>query len=260
VYGDIAATIGGPDVTVTSILDDPSQDPHSFEGSAQVQLALSKATIVIENGGGYDDWTDTLLAGADNADAVVLNAVDISGFDQEPAEGELNEHVWYDFPTVQKLVERLVSELSTADPANADTFAANAATFETSLDALEAREAELATSAKGTGVAVTEPVPLYLLAASGFTNVTPEAFSEAVEEGSDVSPAVLEKTVALFASGDAALLVYNEQTSGPETEQVIAAAKAAGAGVVPVTETLPTGEHYLDWMSANLDAISAAVR
>ena len=35
----------------TSIVSDPSQDPHSFEGNVQVQLALSKADVVIENGG-----------------------------------------------------------------------------------------------------------------------------------------------------------------------------------------------------------------
>ena len=54
-------------------------------------------------------------------------------------------------------------------------------------------------------------------------------------------------------------LVYNEQTSGPETEQVLAAAQTAGVPVVPVTETLPEGEDYLAWMGANLDAVVAAL-
>jgi zinc/manganese transport system substrate-binding protein len=54
-------------------------------------------------------------------------------------------------------------------------------------------------------------------------------------------------------------LVYNEQTSGPETEQVLAAAQSAGVPVVPVTETLPEGEDYLGWMGANLDAVVAAL-
>jgi zinc/manganese transport system substrate-binding protein len=259
VYGDIAQTIGGDLVDVTSIIDDPSQDPHSFEGSARIQLALSKADIVIENGGGYDDWAGTLLDGADNADAVVLNAADISGYDQEPAEGEFNEHVWYDFPTMQKLADEIVSQLSTLNPDESETFAAAGDAFTTSLTELEDREATLAATVDGTGVAITEPVPLYLLDAAGFTNVTPEEFSEAIEEGSDVSPTVLNDTVALFSSGDAALLVYNEQTTGPETEQVLNAATDAGTPVVAVTETMPSGDDYLGWMSSNLDAIEAAV-
>src|ERR1700754_5216056 len=53
VYGDIAKQIGGDKVKVTSIISDPSQDPHSYEANTQTQLELSKAKVVIENGGGY---------------------------------------------------------------------------------------------------------------------------------------------------------------------------------------------------------------
>ncbi|HEX7835130.1 MAG TPA: ABC transporter substrate-binding protein, partial [Pseudolysinimonas sp.] len=55
------------------------------------------------------------------------------------------------------------------------------------------------------------------------------------------------------------LLAYNEQTSGPETDRVRAAATAAGIPVVPVTETLPKGKDYVSWMNANLDAVGAAL-
>lgn len=33
VYGDLAATIGGDAVEVTSIIDDPNKDPHEYEAS-----------------------------------------------------------------------------------------------------------------------------------------------------------------------------------------------------------------------------------
>lgn len=257
VYGSIASTIGGDLVEVTSILDDPSQDPHSFEGSARTQLALSKASIVIENGGGYDDWTDTLLAGVDNTKATVLNVADLSGYDQ--SEG-FNEHLWYDFGTVQKLVDAITDELSTLSPEHAATFTANAATLTTKLQALEQRETALAAITAGAGVAITEPVPLYLLEASGFANVTPPEFSEAIEEGTDVSPTVLQRTLGLFATGEATVLVYNEQTTGPETEKVLAAAESSGVPVVPVTETMPADADYVGWMSDNLTALEAAVR
>jgi zinc/manganese transport system substrate-binding protein len=55
------------------------------------------------------------------------------------------------------------------------------------------------------------------------------------------------------------LLAYNEQTSGPETARVLAAAKAHGIPVVPVTETLPPGKAYLSWMTDNLTAIKQAL-
>ena len=71
VYGDIARAIGGEAVSVTSLISDAAQDPHSYEASARDQLALSHADVVIENGGGYDDFVTTLLKGTDNADATV---------------------------------------------------------------------------------------------------------------------------------------------------------------------------------------------
>jgi len=56
VYGDIVERIGGAKVDVTSIISDPEQDPHSYEANTQNQLALSQAKVVVENGGGYDDF------------------------------------------------------------------------------------------------------------------------------------------------------------------------------------------------------------
>ncbi len=260
VYGSIATAIGGKLVDVTSIISDPSQDPHSFEGSARVQLALSKANIVIENGGGYDDFVNTMLSSASNPAAAVLNASDISGLDEHPGTGRFNEHVWYDFDAMGKLVDKLESTLAGLDPSSAAVFAANAATFHAGLDALSTNVATLKQRVAGAGALVTEPVPLYLLSAAGFVNVTPPAFSQAVEAGTDVAPDVLAQTLKTIADGSATILVYNEQTSGPQTEVVLKAAKAAPIAVVGVTETLPDGQKdYLGWMQSVIDAISGSL-
>ena len=257
VYGDIARAIAGDDVEVTALMTDPAQDPHSFEVSAQSQLAVSKADILIENGGGYDDFMATLRTGSKNDHATVLNAVELSG--KQADNGAFNEHVWYDFPSVQKLASALAAALTKADPEQEATFEANAASFSSKLTALEDRTAALKVRYAGEGVAITEPVPLYLLETIGLVNKTPERFSAAIEEGRDVSPVVLKETLALFPAHEVRLLAYNEQTSGPETEKVLAAAKHAGVPVVPVTETLPSGTDYPGWMSANVDAIHKAL-
>ena len=77
VYGQIAEEIGGDLVDVTSIVSSTSQDPHSFEPSAQDQLAVRHADLVIENGGGYDAFIDALLE-ASGSTAPVLTAVEFS--------------------------------------------------------------------------------------------------------------------------------------------------------------------------------------
>ncbi|MFD7244594.1 metal ABC transporter solute-binding protein, Zn/Mn family [Streptomyces massasporeus] len=258
VYGDIARRIGGDRVDVTSVISDPDQDPHSYEADPQNQLALSKAKVVIENGGGYDDFVDHMLKGGHNDSAEVINAVDVSGR-TAPEDGELNEHVWYDFPTVAKVADRISTALAEADPGDAAVFEKNTAAFKAKLEPLEAREAQIKKAHGGDGVAITEPVPLYMIEASGLVNRTPAEFSEAIEEGDDVSPRVLQESLALFSGKKVKALVYNEQTSGPQTEKAEAAAEAAGIPVVPVTETLPKGKDYLGWMAANLDALASAL-
>ena len=109
------------------------------------------------------------------------------------------------------------------------------------------------------GSAITEPVPLYLLTAAGLVNKTPPAFSEAIEEDTDVPPAVLQETLTLFRDKQVALLAYNGQTTGAQTEAVLQDAKSNGIPVVGVTETLPAGKDYVSWMNDNLTALAAAL-
>jgi zinc/manganese transport system substrate-binding protein len=258
VYGDIAKSIAGDAVPVTSIISDLSQDPHSFEADPRTQLTLSKARIVIKNGGGYDDFVDKMLRSAGKSDRVVLDAVDISG-KTAPSGGDLNEHLWYDFPTAIKVAAKVSSVLSSQLPSHASTFATNLATFTAAVTALEQSEAQVKAAHNGVAIAITEPVPLYLLEACGLKNVTPGDFSKGVEEGEDISPAALAATLKLFSSHSVALLANNAQTSGKETMQVVAAARANNIAVIDVTETLPPGKDYVSWMSSILAAVRTAL-
>lgn len=199
-----------------------------------------------------------MLTSAHNSSATVLDAVRISG-EQPDSAGDLNEHVWYSVPTVREVAGDIEEALSSADPADQAAFHRNVARFDEKLVAMERTEAKIKRADGGEGVAITEPVPLYMLQACGLVNRTPSSFSEAVEEGTDVSPAVLKQTEDLFSHGDVKLLAYNQQTAGAETEAVLDAARSAGVAIVPVTETLPSGQDYVTWMKSNLAAIQRAL-
>lgn len=283
VYGDIAASIAGDLATVTSIIDSAAQDPHSYEASAQDQLVIANADLVIENGGGYDPFIDLLVEGSGTT-AVVVSAAAVAGLeedahseeethsqDEAPSEDEAhsddahghldgaNEHVWYDIHVMGDVAAAIATELAELDTANAATYEQNLAAFEADLEVLEGELEALAAELGGGTVASTEPVPAYLLAELGFDDATPADFLEAIEEGADVPPLALQQTLELIDSGDVRLLAYNEQTASPETERVRTAAEAAGIPVVSFTETLPEGQNYLSWMRANLEAVAAAL-
>jgi zinc/manganese transport system substrate-binding protein len=280
VYGDIVKAIGGDKVNVTAIINKTSQDPHSYEATAQDRLVVSKARLVIENGGGYDGFVHTLADESNIPDDNIVSAVEVSGLAPEseasgsssaeasaPADGhgdthehgEFNEHVWYSMAAMTKLADVVAAKLGEAEPGSAATFEANAATFKSGLEGLTGKLAALSAAEAGAPVAVTEPVPLYLLEAAGLENKTPEDYTAAIEEGTDVPPAVLKAATDLAASKDLTFLAYNVQTEGPQTEALKKAAETAGVPVVDFSETLPEGKTYLQWMTDNVQNISKAL-
>ncbi|MDX2026852.1 metal ABC transporter solute-binding protein, Zn/Mn family [Microcella sp.] len=277
VYGDIAATIAGDLATVTSIIDSAAQDPHSYEASAQHQLAIATADLVIENGSGYDPFIDVLVEGSGTS-AVVVSAASVAGLEDEHADDEahsddeahadddghghlegVNEHVWYDLHVMGDVATAIATELAEIDAANAATYEENLTAWLAELEALEGELESVASALGGGVVATTEPVPAYLLAELGLDDETPAEFVEAIEEGADVPPLALQQTLDLIASGEIRLLAYNEQTASPETERVRAAAEAAGIPVVSFTETLPDAQDYVSWMRANIEAVAQAL-
>ena len=280
VFGDIAATVAGDLAEVESVVVSTTQDPHSYEVTARDRLTLESADLVVYNGGGYDPFIETVLDAMAEA-PLTVQAVAVAGLveegdhvhDDEHAEEEhadegddhaghhhlegVNEHVWYDLHVMGEVAHEIANELGELDPDNADAFEANAEAFLADLASVEGDLAALGAQAEGLGVVITEPVPGYLLAEAGFADLTPEGFSEAIEEGSDVPPALLAATLAAVA--DAALVTNNPQTGGPETAEVLAAAADAGVPVVDFLELLPEGSTYVQWMRDNIAALAAAL-
>lgn len=87
VWGAIAKAVGGDNVEVVAAVNDPTQDPHDYQASANDKLAISKAKMVLVNGGGYDDWTTSLAESVANK-PLIINAVTLSGL--QPA--KMAEH------------------------------------------------------------------------------------------------------------------------------------------------------------------------
>jgi zinc/manganese transport system substrate-binding protein len=218
---------------------------------------VAAATLVVHNGGGYDDWMSELVAGAGGTPTVI----DVSELTGQAAGGEFNEHVWYSLPTVRQLADRIAGDLAAADPAHAAEFTANAQAFAGRVDELQARAQAVGAAHPGARVMVTEPVPGYLIQTAGLVDVTPPEFSEAVEEDTDPSAAVVQQTLDALATQQVRALIVNAQTVTPTTEQVRQAAQTDGVPIVEVTETLPAGTtDYTSWMGAQIDALAAALQ
>jgi zinc/manganese transport system substrate-binding protein len=261
VYGDIVHVIGGDKVHITPIIHSAGQDPHSYQATPQDKLAVSKARLLIENGGGYDDFFSTLAA--DNTgDHQLIDVTKLSGLSQQSttAAADFNEHLWYNFDAMTAFADTVSMNLARIDPANTASYTANTDRFKADLGKLKDRTAALKAHHAGDAVAITEPVPLYLLQAAGLVNKTPDEFSHAIEAGQDVPVPVLKETLDLISGKAVKLLAYNDQTEGPETKELKDAATKAGVPVVDFTETLPEGQNYLPWMNSNVDHIEKSLQ
>jgi len=252
VWGSVVTAVGGDKVDVKAIIHDPSADPHSYETTADDALAAKNAKLLLSNGGGYDEFFGKL---ADSADAKKLVAYDIA------ATGDENEHVWYDLAGVEKVADQVAAQLGEIQPASKDLFTANATAFKAKAEALLAKVAGIGAAHPGAKVVVTEPVAHYLLRTAKLTDATPKAFSDAVENDTDVPAAAVSEYKQLISTKQVQALINNAQTVTPLTQDVVAQAKSAGIGVVDVTETLPAGvTDYIVWMTGEADALAGALK
>ena len=256
VWGDIAYQIAGEEATVTALIDNVNQDPHSFEASARDQLAVQDADIVIMNGGGYDDFVEQMVE-ADETPAILINAYVASGDDDTR-----NEHIWYSASQVKDVGNVIFSALETVDRNSTPTYESNLAEFEAQISLIEIRTSEIASAWGGEKVFATEPLIYYLLQDTGMVDITPGEFSEAIEEERDVAPAVMLE--AKEALKQAKFVVVNSSTSTAQIEELLSSYPSAAYAFGELLPQDPdTGEYsgdYFEMMTSALDMIVEGAR
>ncbi len=252
-YGDVAQQLGGDNVTVTSILTNPDQDPHMFEASASTARALADATLVIYSGIDYDPWVTKLLSAnkAPGRKVIVVAAL------MHRNTGD-NPHLWYDPATMPTFAKALAAELETADPAHHADYEQRLASFLASLQPMTEKIASIRQNYAQTVVTATEPVFGYMAEALGFT-MRNRKFQIAVMNDTEPSPsdvAAFEKDIMTRA---VKILFYISQTVDDLTMRLQKLAKDSKVPIVGVTETEPPNTHYQDWMMQQLNATEQAL-
>jgi zinc/manganese transport system substrate-binding protein len=298
VWGSVAQAVGGDAVEVESIINDASADPHSYESSPQDAAKISDANLVVLNGGGYDEFMTQVLGDNPKPTVQAVDAeqekpappegehagephagehagephADEHAGEQpappqaEPHAGEhaghdhsVNEHVWYDLHAVHEVADKVAAELGKMQPAKAQQFEANAAAFEQQVAGLEGRVGEIAAAHQGKPVIVTEPVAHYVVEAAKLNDVTPPSFVNAIEAETDPSAAAVADIQNAINARQAVAVIYNPQTESPVTRNVRTAADSQRIPVVEMTETLPQGQSYVQWMDAQITALQGAL-
>jgi zinc/manganese transport system substrate-binding protein len=255
-YANVIQQIGGRYVSTTSIESNPNTDPHSFEASPQVAQQIGKAALIVENGLGYDNWADKIIAATAKPNQTIINVQHLLGLpDTTP-----NPHLWYNPTTMPAVAKAIGAALAKIEPVHAAYFRANVTAFDAALKPWLAAIAAFKSQHPGTPMAVTEPVGDYMLQAVGADIKTPFTLQAAIMNGTDPAPQDVATQNALFNQHKVKLFVYNQQVTDPLTTSFLDLAKKNHIPVVGVYETMPTpGYSYQSWMLAEVQALQRAV-
>lgn len=141
----VANIAGGTPTEVTGIVPEGTNS-HTFEPAPSVAAVLERADVVVLNGLVLEEPTKQLAlanlpAGAELCElgtTVLPESAYVYDFSFPREGGKPNPHLWTD-PLLAREYATLVRDvLQARDPANADTYAANAAAFVARIDALDA--------------------------------------------------------------------------------------------------------------------------
>lgn len=255
-WGAVAAAIGGNKVDVLSLVANPSVDPHSFTATAADAAAVNQASVVIENGLGYDNFVDQVLATGTSGPRSVVTVSSVLGVKGPNA----NPHLWYwldRVPTVAAAIERAMAE---RDPKDASAFQTNLENFDHNLAPLIAELAHIDKVAHGVPVAQTERVAGYLLAEAGLTLRSPLSYSLAIEAGTTPSFQAQRQMNNLMSSHAVRVLIYNVQTVTSLTTQLKQLAQSSGVPVVGVSEVVePQSAGFIAWQQDQIVRLEAAL-
>ncbi len=255
-WGSIATQVGGDHAHVTSVIVNPATDPHDYEPTPADAKLIAAAKYVIVNGAGYDSWAPKLLAANPVSGRIVLAVGDFIG----KKEGD-NPHMWYSPTYVERVVDRIASDLTAIDSGDASYFEQQKTAYKTTgLQGYHDTIDAIKTKYKGTPVGATESIFSYMATDTGLDLITPSDYLKAISEGTDPSPSDKATFLRQITDKKIKVFVFNTQNSTPDVASLVDKARAQGIPIARVTETLaPANVSFQNWQTNQLKELLAAL-
>lgn len=241
-YGEVAQAVLGQHGTVTSLIKSASIDPHDFEPTPKDATQVSRATVVLGNGLGYDGWLDKLVKSTHQSPRLIHVGEDVMHL-----KTGVNEHIWYNPQTMPQLASYLATQFGKQAPRYRQAYRQNAQAYIRQLKPLQAQITRLKANSRHQAVAASEPVFDYALSALGYRRIS-QRFEHAVENGTDPAPKDVHRLQTAIRHRKIAFFVNNQQASNKTVAGMVQLAKQSGVPVLNVTETRPHGLTYKQWM------------
>jgi zinc/manganese transport system substrate-binding protein len=256
ILGDLARTVGGDRVNVTTLVG-PNGDVHVYSPTPADAKTIADAKLVIVNGLGLEGWLPRLAQSSGNK-AVIATAT--AGLAPLKRGSNADPHAWQSVANTKTYVVNIRAALSSADPTDAAVFKANTDAYLAKLDALdrEVREAIAQIPQGRRKVISTHSSFGYFAAAYGIEFIAPVGVStESEASARDIAAIITQIKTAKIPA------VFLENISDPRLIQRIAAETGARVGGTLYSDSLtdekgdaPT---YIEMVRHNIKALTRAL-
>ena len=256
ILGDLVKNVGGDKVDVTTLVG-PNGDVHVYTPTPDDAQKVAAARLLIVNGLGLEGWLPRLLqAAGSNAPTVVAS----KGVAPLEAGSDTDPHAWQSVANANIYVANIRDALVAGDPADAESFRANAARYLSELDALEAevRAAVAKIPPERRKVISTHNAFGYFAKAYGIEFLAPEGVStESEPSARDVAAIITQVKAGKIPA------VFLENMSDPRLVRQIASETGAKVGGTLFSDALTdekgNAPTYIALVRHNIKALTSAL-
>lgn len=134
---DIAQNVAGTSAIVESITK-PGAEIHDYQPTPLDIVKAQSADLVIWNGMNLERWFEKFFDNVKDVPSVVVTeGIEPMGITEGPYTGKPNPHAWMSPTNGLIYIENIRKALVKYDPANADSYTANAAAYAAKIKALD---------------------------------------------------------------------------------------------------------------------------
>ena len=260
VLADIAQNVGGDGVEVVSITK-PGAEIHNYQPTPGDIIRVLDADMVLWNGLNLELWFEQFFRNLDDVPGIVVSdGVEPISITEGPYTGKPNPHAWMSPSDVGIYIDNMAAAFATADPDNADAYAANATAYKARIAAaVDPIRAQLATIPEDRRWLVSsEGAFSYLARDFGLK----ELYLWPINADQQGTPQQVRKVIDVVRANDIPA-VFSESTISPDAAQQVARETEADYGGVLFVDSLSEADGpvptYIDLLRVTTETIAAGL-
>ncbi|MFS4436851.1 metal ABC transporter substrate-binding protein [Paracoccaceae bacterium GXU_MW_L88] len=260
VIADMAQNVAGDAAEVVSITK-PGAEVHYYQPTPGDLLRAVDADVILRNGMNLETWFERFLRNIGEKPSFTLtDGIAPISITSGPYDGNPNPHAWMSASDALVYVDNIRDAFSEVDPANAETYAANAAAYKTEIEGVVAgyRETIAALPENHRWLVTSEGAFSYLARDLGLN----ELYLWPINADAQGSPSQVRAVIDGVREHDIPV-VFSESTVPPDPAEQIARETDARYGGVLYVDSLsePDGPvpTYLDLLKTTAGRIVTAL-